>query len=281
MFRNFDDGRKFLVSDKPFVKESMYNFLEHVKWPRVLQFTEDVVNMVLMSRKPTVVLFSDDKDDYGHYVIDEVAKKPKHRMLFVIANSKNKSGELMMKFFGIEKEDFPLMRIIGPDHEWMVQYKVDEITVDGLNRHIDLFFDNKLSKHYMSENEKHIRPGPVKRIVGSVFGKEVFDVEANVLVYLSNGTCNSCEERLEFLTKMANKFKDEKMIKFVEINPEMNQHPDLKAHYMPQLAVYRHENKHKPIEFRKAWTEELFKEFVEETIGITLEDEGDFKVSDL
>lgn len=63
IFRNFDEGHKFLLDEAALSLEKMKSFLEAHRFPYVQEFDQDAANRIFGEQKNAFILLTDDKND--------------------------------------------------------------------------------------------------------------------------------------------------------------------------------------------------------------------------
>ncbi len=112
VFRDFDDGKKFLVNDDVPTVESMKNFFEAIRFPIVMLFDQKAAERIFGSESAAMMYFSDDANDSGLATFRDFAKENQGDVLFTHSTITSGLGARLAEFLGVTSEMSPCVRII-------------------------------------------------------------------------------------------------------------------------------------------------------------------------
>lgn len=168
--------------------ESVQSFVKTNSLPLVVEFTHESAqtvfggqiklhNLLFVSKKSPG--FEDILKDYR-----EAAKDFRHKVLFVTIDVDDEDHERILEFFGLKKDQVPVMRFVKLEGE-MTKYKPekDDLTPENVRSFVQDVLDGKLKQSLLSQDlpedwDRHA----VKVLVNKNFDEVVFDKEKDVLV---------------------------------------------------------------------------------------------------
>lgn len=131
VFRNFDDGNKFLVLDELKDMTGFKQFLEAVRYPVVMEFDQQSAERIFGAQKSAMIYFNDLADE-GLQTFKEFAKNNTNKILFSHSSITQDLGARLSEFIGITAEDKGQVRIIKFNEGNLDKFRVDDVTAEGL-----------------------------------------------------------------------------------------------------------------------------------------------------
>lgn len=193
VFRNFDDGTKFLVMDELKDLTSFKTFFESVRYPLVMDFDQDAAERIFGSQSSAMFYFSDEKDA-GFETFKEFAKNNTNKIFFSHSTITTDLGARLAEFIGITTEDKGSVRIIKFNGGNLDKFKVTDITAEGLQKALEEFESGSLKAYYKSEPVPETNTEPVKVIVGDSFEDMVLKSGKFVLLEAYAPWCGHCQK---------------------------------------------------------------------------------------
>ncbi len=139
-------------------------------------------------------------------------------------------------------------------------------TVKAMSEFITEWKEGRAPRLYKSEEVPEENPGPVYKVVGDTFQDEVINSPANVFVKFYAPWCGHCKSFAPLYTQIAEKFKGNKLVKFVDIDATKNEIPGTYIQSFPTLKFYPANAKQKPIPYDGPRTVDTLEKFVLENM---------------
>lgn len=143
VFRNFDEGNKFMTSDEPLTVEGMKEFLNAHRYPYVVDFDQDSANRIFGEQKSALILLTDDKNVDEVATFTEFAKNNKTEdLVFSISSINSGFGQKLAEYIGVKSG--PTARYVQFKNQALEKYVVTDLSTEGLTQSLQDFKDNKL-----------------------------------------------------------------------------------------------------------------------------------------
>ncbi|XP_072958839.1 protein disulfide isomerase-like 1-5 [Typha angustifolia] len=262
LFPNIETENKFvgLVKSEPerfekfegtFEEGKVLQFVEYNKFPLVTVLSE--LNSAKVYSSPIklqVFIFAEvDEFEDIELLLQEVARKYKTKMMFVLVNSaEDNLAKPFLALFGLEPEK-PIVaafdnRVVSKHlmESDLTRSKLEEFCLGLLHRTLPPYFR---SEPKPSEN------GLVEKVVGRTFNASVLESAENVFLEVHAPWCVDCEATSKQIEKLANHFIGVKNLKFARIDASLNEHPKLQVNNFPALLFYTAGDKSNPIKLSK------------------------------
>ena len=118
------------------------------------QFSNEAADFIFPSRKPLVILLTDDRNIKQFNIVKQVALAMKGRILFTWSGVSEDHQTQLGELTGMLQKDLPAIRILEADEDSSEKFKptwnFDEMSVDNLTSFIESYFkrDNEIAKPY-------------------------------------------------------------------------------------------------------------------------------------
>lgn len=175
VYRNFDEGKKVLSSDKHLTAEELKNFWESLRHPTLMEFDQETAEKIFGGEETSVFLFTDDTTSATIDLFSEVAKEKKGALIFCKSTIKGGLGERLSEYLGITEKDENTAVIVHFEGGNPNKYKLPKWDKPALAEFIDDFKSGTLKPFFKSNPIPESNSDPVKVIVGHNF--EVDDPE--------------------------------------------------------------------------------------------------------
>jgi len=142
--RNFDDGDKFLASEKKLNQISIHNFFELFRHPEVHKLTKDYASHLNSNKIRSIVLFDDGEKNDLLNQFRKVAASMKQILRFVHADMKEDQSQELAKVARIETATLPQIRILDTVDDKQRVFIVNATTADEITQEIEKFNKGEL-----------------------------------------------------------------------------------------------------------------------------------------
>ena len=142
--RNFDDGNKFLASEKKLNQLSIHNFFELFRHPEVHRLTKEYANHMDSNKIRAIVLFDDTEKHDLLNQFRRVAAGMKQVLRFVHADMKDDQSQELAKTARIETGALPQIRILDTVDDKLRVFIVNATTFDEINQEIEKYNKGEL-----------------------------------------------------------------------------------------------------------------------------------------
>lgn len=281
VFRDFDEGRKFLVNTKPFDNAGMKNFFEALRFPTVMEFDQKAAERIFGGQKSAMIMFTDNNDDDNLVPFRELAKARKADMLFSRSTVTGGLGARLSEFVGVDAGSAPCVRIIKFAGGQLNKYKAEDMTREGMEKMLDDFLADKLSPYHKSAPTPETNDEPVKVVVGNTFQEMVLDSDKYVMLEAYAPWCGHCKSLEPIYNELAQKVAGNDNVVIAKMDATANEHPSLNVKGFPTINFYKPGSKDKPETYSGERTLEAMLKYLEEQMGTSLSGEPEMKSEDL
>ena len=272
VFRAFDDGKKFLVSDEVPTTQNMKSFFEGVRFPLVMDFDQKAAERIFGSESPAIFFFSDETEDSNMNSFRDAAKEKQGDIFFSKSTISSGLGARLSEFLGVTKADAPTIRIIRFNNGSLDKFKVSDMSKEGIIKAIDDFKADNLTAYYKSEDIPETNDEPVKVIVGNNFNEMVLDNEKYVMLEAYAPWCGHCKQLEPIYKELAEKLANVKDLVIAKMDATANEHPSLNIKGFPTINFYKPGSKSSPDTYNGERTADAMIKYLEEHMGRKLID---------
>jgi protein disulfide isomerase len=239
LLKDFDEKVAIYTGD--FTGDKFSNFLSEHSVPTVTEITQKVIEMVFKGNaRKGIFLFRGESDKNAKTMEEEyrkVAKELKSKdHVFVLSDIKEGWGQRVANYFGIEESNLPTIEYVEMKEE-MQRYKHSgPITEAEIKKFIKDVKEGNVPRFLKSEPIPTENPGPVYKLVGKEFKKEVLDNNMDVIVKFYAPWCGHCKKLEPIYKSLAEAQSSSKNIKFMEIDSTKN---DIEGHPINGFPVIK------------------------------------------
>eukprot|EP01022_Parablepharisma_sp_SALTPOND_P036606 TRINITY_DN999_c0_g1_i11.p2 TRINITY_DN999_c0_g1~~TRINITY_DN999_c0_g1_i11.p2 ORF type:complete len:511 (-),score=83.49 TRINITY_DN999_c0_g1_i11:855-2387(-) len=263
LFKGFDEKKAVYIGKMH--KDDIKEFVEDNKHPRVREFDHETVGKIFKAggMKATILFYKLGTQTQG--ILDEfhtVATNKKAKDMYFIASDPGTGlGQKVAKIIGIEEEETPIILILERKQQ-MIAYPFNgEFKAGEIAKFVDQWREGKVPKMGKSESIPKGNTGPVKKIVGKTFKKEVMEYEGDVLVNFCIPSIEKCRNFQEVYNKVADMVKE--WVKVATIDPAKNEIEEIEVgNKYPVLQLFLKGNKKNPKIYEGKLTEKDILEFI-------------------
>jgi protein disulfide-isomerase A1 len=282
IFRQFNDGRKFLTSKNVISEESIKSFVDSHRLPWIIPLSSDLVHEIFNDERTSVFVFSrgDVSQEYQK-ALEQLARKYQSEIIFSLVDPTSELGGRLWKFLDIPDNIKDPARLIFFERGALLKFKLDNANITSLGQFIEDFKGAKLKPYYKTEDPPVTEDeGLIKTAVGTTFDEVVIDNDKNVLVIgyskLSQESLDLLKD-LEYLAIELSKFDDIFIVKF---NLDANEHPMLLASGHPVIKLFKASTKSSPAEMTMDKSFDAIVEFLEKHLARTIINKAEIEAAE-
>jgi len=251
-------------------EDKFKDFLTLHMFPIVTEMNDKSLEKVLSdNQRKGIFLFRSEDNKENAQKYDEAFKKVATEfrskdLLFIQSDIKGALGKQIAETFGIQENNLPLMQAVEMQDETLMYRHNGELTEEEIKKFIENWKSGKATRYYTSEPIPTENPGPIYKVVGKTFKQEVIDSPQYVILKFYAPFCDYSKTLEPIYKKMAEIFKDNKNIKFCEIDATKNDLEGYKQEGYPTLKFYPANDKSNPFVYDGDFTEEAIHKFISE-----------------
>lgn len=237
VFRNFDEGHKFLTGDEPLTVDQMKEFLASHKHPYIVDFDQDSANRIFGEQKSALILMTDDSNATEVATFKEFAKNNKNEdLVFSISTISSGFGQKLAEYIGVKSG--PTARFVQFKNQALEKYVVPDLSTEGLTQSLQDFKSSKLQAHFKSAPVPESNDEPVKVVVGDNFEELVFN-DKYVLLEAYAPWCGHCKKLTPIYEDLAKQLSNETDITIAKMDATDNEHPAMPVTGFPTLKLFK------------------------------------------
>lgn len=249
-----DKSEEQFTLDSELTKNSILQFIELNRFPALNLLTKDTGVQILKPKGRNGVLFFVGKKDpnLSKYTEEfrKVAEKRKSiDKMFILAVSDNELYARILKHFNYDESKVPFIVITKKDYVIAKYEYKGEFTAEGIEKFIEDFDAGKVEETIKSEDVPVDDKGPVYKLVGKTFKKEVIDSDVDVFVKFYAPWCTHCKTLAPVYEELANMVKDGNKLKLMEIDATANELPGYIIDSYPTLRYFPRKSKENSREY--------------------------------
>ncbi|MCP4990241.1 MAG: protein disulfide-isomerase [Colwellia sp.] len=267
VFRDFDDGNKFLMNAESLTTDSMKEFFEGLRYPLVMDFDQKSAERIFGSQAPAMFLFSEEKESEQQTLFRAFAKERKGDILFALSTIRNGLGQRLSEFLGVTADMNNAVRIVKFDKGNLMKYQfVGDINAENLEKFLNDYSAGNLTAYFKSAPVPETNDEPVKVVVGDTFEDMVINSDKHVLVEAYAPWCGHCKKLEPIFTELAEKLAGVEDLLIVKMDATANEHPSMQVKGFPTLKFFKKGAK-TATDFTGERTLEGFVSFLETQLG--------------
>jgi protein disulfide-isomerase A1 len=264
LYKQFDEG--FNKYEGDYSVESIKEFITAHRYPIVMSFEGDeAIERVFGKEAAAVVLFTDDANSDEYRFFQESAKQAKGKIVFAHSTVTTGLGQRLADYVGVKVADTPVVWIIAPKSGDLSKFPMKEkITKESILKFVDHFENEKLERHFKSQEVPEKNDESVKVVVGKSFNDVVLTPGKHVLVEFYAPWCGHCKTLAPIYEETAKLLEGNDKILFVKIDATENEIPGVSVQGFPTLKFYHADRKDAPMEYQGERTKDGFLKFLKE-----------------
>ena len=281
IYRNFDDGKKFLMNNEELSTDTIKTFFNSLRYPLVMDFDQEAAERVFENQLPTLIYFTENKMVPAAKDLKTVAANNQGTLVFTISGITKDFGKKLSDFIGIGPEDDGAVRVIEFTGGHLYKYKCEGQDQEAFEACVQAFKDKKLERIYKSEEIPATNDEPVRVIVGKTFQKEVIESNDHVLLEAYAPWCGHCKALAPIYEQLAEKLKNVKGLVIAKMDGSANEDENFEVQGFPSIRLFKNGEKDKPVEFSGERTLDGFLGFLAKETGLNLDSGVDGISADL
>ncbi|XP_057656523.1 protein disulfide-isomerase isoform X2 [Diorhabda carinulata] len=283
LFKKFDEGK--VVYEGGSTDAEIKKFIKTNSLPLLVEFNHDTAQKIFGGEIKNHLLMFLNKNDESYATISEAAKsvaKPyREKVLFVTIDAEEEDHQRILEFFGIQKKDAPVARLIRLEED-MAKYKpsTEELTAENIQKFVDDFLAGKLKQHLLSQElPEDWDKQPVKVLVASNFDSVALDSTKDVLVEFYAPWCGHCKQLVPIYDQLGEHFKDNNDVIIAKMDATSNELEHTKVTSFPTIKLFT-KGENRAIDYNGPRTLEELIKFVESG-GVDVEPSEEEEVEDV
>lgn len=265
VFRNFDDGHKIVESKSGFSVAELNEQFTKVRFGLVMELDGDSSEKMNNDKKPTLILFTEDRNSPLMIVLKDLAEEYKADFAFAYSSLTSETGRGIAEKLGVSTEGN--IRLIGFKAGKGQKYKATDNSRASLTQLLENYKAGKALQYMKTESIPLANERPVKVVVGASFGEIVLKSDKFVLLEAYAPWCGHCKRLEPIYEELARKLLHVDDLIISKIDAVANEHPKLKAEGFPTILFYKKGKKDTPITFKGNRDIEGFVSFLEKEMG--------------
>lgn len=266
ILKDFDEGKA--IFKEKLTKETLQAFIEDNMIPTVTEITQKVVEIVFKpnGRKAFILFYNPEAKDAK--TVEEEYKKLaatlKKEYVFIQTGIKDGWGKRLADFFAAEESSLPSIEMVEMKEDINRYKHTGEMTFASLTKFVEDLKKGSVPRFLKSEPIPTENPGPVFKLVGKAFKKEVLENDDDILVKFYAPWCGHCKKLEPIYKSLAESLLVNKKIKFYEIDATKN---DIEGHSIqgfPTLKFFPGKDKANVINYSGDRSEEDIAKFLKE-----------------
>ena len=239
LLKDFDEGKAIYTGE---LKGDRFNdFLKEQSVPTVTEINQKVVELAFRANaRKGIFLFLSTNDAQAKKYEEEFKKvatawKSKD-YVFVQSDIKEGWGQRVANYFGIEESMLPTIEAVEMKEEVLRYRHTGPITEADIKQFLQNWKDGKVPRYLKTEPVPTENPGPVYKLVGKEFKKEVLDNNLDVIVKFYAPWCGHCKKLEPIYKSLAESLSSNKNVKFMDIDATKN---DIEGHPIQGFPVIK------------------------------------------
>jgi len=239
ILKDFDEGMAIFTGK---IKgEAFPNFLQEHSIPTVTEVTQKVIEQVFRGNARKGIFLFRSADATDSKKLEEEFRKVATALkskdyVFIQTDIKDGWGQRVANFFGIEASMLPVIETVEMKEEVLRYRHIGQMTEADIKKFLEDWKNGKVSRYLKSEPEPTENAGPVFKVVGKNFKKEIIDNDLDVIVKFYAPWCGHCKKLEPIFKSLAESLLTNKKVKFYEVDATKN---DIEGHPIQGFPVIK------------------------------------------
>lgn len=241
-------------------------FIELYSTPPVQELDSSSMDAVNQKGKHAVCFFYDNSkskcEELKTFKKAAVAMRSAENV-FITANIDESWGSFYGSLYSITPNALPLIEVFESKDRKTWRYRFDgEFTEEAIAAFVAKAKRGEVERYIKSEPEPTSNSGPIRRVVGRTFNREVLENDKDVVVVYYGPECPKCDKVKAIFVALNEKWKEPRLV-FAELDITKN---DAREHYSqiyPVIELFPGKNKTNVRPFDNPFTESEIQQFIE------------------
>ena len=239
LLKDFDE--KMAIFKGELNKEKLKEFLQEHMLPTVTEITQKVIELIFRpNARKGLFLFRSAAAANAKTVdaeFQKVATALKSKdYLFVLSDINDGWGKRVADYFGIVEGDLPLVEGVEMKQDIERRRHSGAVTEAELKTFFENWKKGDVPRYLKSEPEPTQSEGPVHKLVGKAFKRDVLDNDLDVIVKFYAPWCGHCKKLEPIYKSLAEAQVANKLLKFFEVDATKN---DIEGHPIQGFPVIK------------------------------------------
>ena len=265
VIRNFDDGHKKSESSKAFTLGELNENFTKFRFGVVMELDQDSSEKMNNDKKPTLILFTDNKQSPLLDIIKQIAETYKNDFNFAYGSLESDTGKRLADHLGVKENE--QVRLLGFKNGKNQKYKSLDYSKESLIQLLENYKAGKALQYMKSDPIPIANEQPVKVVVGASFTELVLKSDKYVLLEAYAPWCGHCKKLEPIYEELARKLLHIDDLIIAKIEATGNEHPKLKTEGFPTILFYKKGRKENPVNFKGNRDIDGFISFLEKEMG--------------
>lgn len=273
LLKDFDE--KIAILKEKLTKEVFSKFLDEHILPTVSEITQKVIELVFKPNgKKAIFLFrsAESKDaKTQEEEFHKVAADMKKEYVFVVTDVKEGWGKRVADYFALEEASLPVLELLEMKDDISRFKHTGELTHAAIMKFIEDCKKGAIPRFLKSEPIPAENSGPVFKVVGKNFKKEILENDFDILVKFYAPWCGHCKKLAPIYQALAEALSSNKKLKLYEVDVTKN---DIEGHNiegLPTIKFFPGKDKSNVINYSGERTEDEIAKFLKEKCSHPIE----------
>eukprot|EP00826_Nyctotherus_ovalis_P039441 TRINITY_DN3795_c0_g1_i6.p1 TRINITY_DN3795_c0_g1~~TRINITY_DN3795_c0_g1_i6.p1 ORF type:complete len:484 (+),score=103.30 TRINITY_DN3795_c0_g1_i6:132-1583(+) len=252
LLKDFDEG--IVVYSDELEEAKFKQFLRINSLPLVSDMNQKIVHFVFAPNgQQGVFLFRDESASNTKEIDEEFTKaaaelKPLG-LIFSTADTKTVWGKRTADALEIDKSCLPLLEVVEMKDSIIRYRHKGELKAEVIKQFINNWKEGKAEKFLKSEPEPQENNGPVYKVVGETFKRDIFNNDDDIMLMFYAPWCGHCKKFEPIYEDLAKSLGGNKKLKLMKMDGTKN---DVKGHIIegfPTIKFFPGKSKDQPITY--------------------------------
>ncbi len=248
LLKDFDE--RVVVFKGNVTANTLDPFLSQHTFPIVSPLTSKVMDLVFKYHAKSLIVFLREatrhetpRQDKEFTKVATLLRSPDY--IFVISDIQESKGKDLADFWGLGEADLPVVEILDTRREPTRYRHSGSITADALGRFVLAWRNGTAPRFLKSESEPQSgsNQGPVFKVVGKTFEREVLNNDNDVLVNFYLPWCPHSQKLAPVYNSLATALSHNPKLRFYEIDVSQNDLPAQQISGVPTIKLFLGKNK--------------------------------------
>lgn len=251
LLRKFDEGNKELLSNELLNPQSVLNVVNTFSHERIQVLDKEIFERIQANRHPFIAIFDHKHDSKNVVSLKSILLEKHYTGLIVVTNLEEPEfGKEFGIMMGVNKSDFPVVMIVNNEALRYQKYKYSgEVSHESINEFLNDHFEGKIPEYLRSQKEIPIENKKITELVSSNYEDFIKNSKSHVFVCLYKEKDYASEVFKRASKELFSELDKQNNIVYAQINAELNDLKRINSKELPQLLLYKLNDKENPLRF--------------------------------